>query len=231
MSLRPSFVAVAVVAGTVFVVGCGQTSSSPTSPSSLLPSASSVSDGRVTANANGSLDLNGPWQTLQASVVNDPRGDSTSPSPYLDVVHANVVEQGHETLLFMMVLAGRIPEQPSEPSPLAWVFHVDTDPNASPGGLYNEYVVRVRWSGTAFIGEVIDRTGAPTLVTTVLPPGSVRFDGTTVKVFVQVSALGTPSSFGWNAATRPITTPPSPYLDFAPDGGIELATWTSREGN
>ncbi len=54
MSMRVSFAAVAGAVGTVlFVVGCGQTSSLPTNPSSLVPSASSVSDGRVTAYANG----------------------------------------------------------------------------------------------------------------------------------------------------------------------------------
>lgn len=219
MSMRASFVAVAVVVGTVlFVVGCGQTSSSPTSPSSLLPSASSVTDGGVTAHANA------PWHTLQASVVNDARGDSTSSSPYLDVVHANVIEQGDGTLFFMMVLAGPIPKAPSEPF-LLWLFHVDTTPGtAGVPPLYNEYIVRVRWSGGAFVGEVIDRTGA-SLVTT---PATFSIDGSTVKVFVPLALLGNPSSFGWNAATRP--QPPAAYLDFAPDGGsaTDLATWTGR---
>jgi hypothetical protein len=218
MSMRASFVAVAVVVGTVlFVVGCGQTSSSPTSPSSLVPSASSVSGGHVTA-------ADGPAAHAGSSVVHDPRGDSDSPSPYLDVVHANVTEQGHGTLFFMMVLAGPIPEEPSEPF-LLWVFHVDTNPATSPGGLYNEYIVRVRWSGGAFVGEVINRTGAPTLITTAVP---FSIDGATVKVFVPLATLGNPSSFGWTAATRP--QPPAPYLDFAPDGGsaTDLATWTGR---
>lgn len=211
----------AVVVGTLLVVGCGQTS--PTSPSSLLPSASSVGDARVTVSANSPLDIPiGAWHTLRASVVNDARGDSTSSSPYLDVVHANVIEQGHETLLFMMVLAGPIPEAPTEPF-LLWVFHVDTDPNASPGGLYNEYIVRVRWNGVAFFGEVVDRTGAPTLITTPVP---FSIDGATVKLVVELGTLGNPSSFGWNAATRP--QPPAAYLDFAPDGGVQLATWTKR---
>ena len=63
-----------------------------------------------------------------SSVVHDPRGDSLSPAPYLDVVHAKVTEQqGKGTLIFMMVLAGPIPEKPSEPV-LNWVFHVDTNP-------------------------------------------------------------------------------------------------------
>lgn len=201
-----------VVVGIVLLVGCGQTS--PTSPSSLFPSASAVSDG---------VKL-GLWQALRGNAVRDARGDSASPSPYLDVVHAVVTEQGEGSLLFLMVVAGAIRE-PSEPF-LLWVFHVDTNPATSPDGLYNEYIVRVRWSGGAFAGEVIDRTpllrgGA--LITTPLP---FSIDDSTVKLSVPLGALGNPSSFGWNAATRPL--PPAAYLDFAPDDGIELLTWRQK---
>jgi hypothetical protein len=161
-----------------------------------------------------------------SSVVQDPEGDAGSAAPYLDLVHGQVIDQqGSETLRFMMVLAGAIPDQPSEPD-LIWPFHVDTDPATAPGGLYNEYVVRVRWFTGAFVGQVIDRTplltgGAP-IITAV--PFSI--DGRTVKVFVPLSTLGNPSTFGWNAATRPGAT--VPYVDFAPDGGSasDLATWT-----
>lgn len=158
------------------------------------------------------------------SVVQDPTGDVGSAAPYLDVDRAQVTEQqGAETLLFMMQLAGRIPEVPSA-SDLIWPFHVDTDPTALAGNppLYNEYVVRVRWFNGAFVGQVVDRTGAAPVVT------PVRFSiyGRTVKVFVPLATLGDPSSFGWNAATRPGAT--VPYVDFAPDGGsaADLATWT-----
>jgi hypothetical protein len=214
----------AAVVGTMFVVGCGQTSL--TSPSSLIPSASSVGDARVTASTDSPLDIPlGAWNTLRASVVSDARGDvvPASTSPYLDVVHANVIEQGHETLRFMMVLAGPIPETPSEPF-LLWVFHVDTAPGtAGTPPLYNEYIVRVRWQDGAFAGEVIDRTGPPP------QPVSFSIDGATVKLSVPLSLLGNSSSFGWNAATRP--QPPANYLDFAPNGGTvaDLVTWTSKE--
>ncbi len=82
---------------------------------------------------------------------------------------------------------------------------------------------QAQWSGGAFVGEVIDRTGAPTLVTTAVP---FSIDGATVKLSVPLASLGNLSSFGWNAATRPL--PPAAYLDFAPDGGTAagLATWT-----
>lgn len=158
-----------------------------------------------------------------SSVIKDPAGDSTAPAPYTDVVHARVIEQqGKESLVFMMQLAGPIPEQPSA---LLWVFHVDTNPATSPGGLYNEYVVRVRWLNGVLVGEVVDRTIAPPVVT----PVPFSIDGPTVRVFAGLALLGNPSSFGWNAATR-LGPPPALYVDFAPDGtalgGSGLATWT-----
>ncbi len=160
-----------------------------------------------------------------SSVVHDPTGDVGSSPPYLDIVHAEVIEQqGQGTLLFMMQLAGPIPEEPSEPV-LIWVFHLDTNPATSPGGLYNEYIVRVLWSNGAFVGQVVDRTTTPPTITSI--PFSI--DGRTVKVFAQLALLGNPSSFGWNAATRP-GFPPVPYVDFAPDAQDQfdfstLATW------
>jgi hypothetical protein len=165
------------------------------------------------------------------SVVHDPAGDSRSSSPYVDVVQARIIEQqGRGTLLFIMQLAGPIPEEPSE-SVLIWVFHLDTNPATSPGGLYNEYIVRVLWSNGAFTGQVVNRTGAPTLVFT---PVTFSIDGSTVKAFVPLDTLGNPSSFGWNAATRP--SPPAAYLDIAPDGcdpssvPCGLATWSQESG-
>jgi hypothetical protein len=163
------------------------------------------------------------------SVVHDPRGDVGSSPPYLDVVHADVIEQqGRGTLFFMMQLAGPIPEEPSELD-LIWPFHVDTNQATSPGGLYNEYVVRVRWFNGAFVGQVINRT--PLLTSGALIITSIPFsiDGRTVKAFVQQELLGNPSSFGWNAATRPGAT--VPYVDFAPDAqdqfdSSNLAPWT-----
>jgi hypothetical protein len=163
-----------------------------------------------------------------SSVVHDPTGDSLSPAPYLDILHAKVTEQqGKETLFFMMELAGPVPEEPSG-LPI-WLFHLDTNLATSPGGLYNEYVVRVRWTGVEFVGEVVDRTPLPGSAP-IFTPIPFSIDGRTVKVFAQLETLGNPSSFGWNAATRPAPSPPSPagYVDFAPDGGLatDLATWT-----
>jgi hypothetical protein len=157
-----------------------------------------------------------------SSVTDDLEGDSLSPAPYMDVVQAKVTEQqGKGTLFFMMNLAGPIPDAPSE-GDLIWVWHVDTDAALAPGGLYVDYIVRVRWFNGAFVGQVVNRipisTGGAPIVTSV----SFKIDGRTVKVFVDLEALGDPSSFGWNAATRPGAT--VPYADFAPDVG--LLTWS-----
>jgi hypothetical protein len=140
------------------------------------------------------------------TVVRDAVGDSSL--AYADIVHTDVVEQqGRGTLLFLMRLAAPIPEAPAQ-SPLAWAFHVDTAPGAI-GPLYNEYIVRVLWSGGTFVGQVVNRaTSSITGVT-------FGVDGTTVRVFVPLSALGNPSGFGWNAGTR---QPPNPYFDTAPNG-------------
>ena len=124
-----------------------------------------------------------------------------------------------------MVLAGPILE-PLE-SVLIWVFHLDTNPATSPVGLYNEYVIRVLWSSGAFVGQVVDRTPLLTGGVPSITPIPFSIDGRTVKVFAPLETLGNPSSFGWNAATRP-GFPPVAYVDFAPDGGLatDLATWT-----
>ena len=136
-----------------------------------------------------------------------------------------IEQQGQETLFFMMQLAGPIPEVPSELD-LIWPFHLDTNPATAPGGLYNEYVVRVRWFNGAFVGEVVDRTPLLTGGAPIITPIPFSIDGRMVKVFVPLELLGNPSSFGWNAAARPGAT--VPYVDFAPDGGLatDLATWT-----
>ena len=65
MSVRTSLAAVAVVAVTLFVVGCAQTSSSPTSPSSsaLSPGNPAVSS-RLTASALGT-GVNAGWTCIQ----------------------------------------------------------------------------------------------------------------------------------------------------------------------
>lgn len=187
-----------------------------------LTSALALSCGCVTSAETAEEDVTSTAAQALSSVVGDPAGDSLSSAPYMDVVHAKVTEQrGRGTLFFSMDLAGAIPDAPSG-ADLIWVWHVDTDAASSPGGLYVDYIVRVRWFNGAFVGEVVNRipilTGGAPIVTSV----PFRIDGTTVKVFVDLGALGNPSSFGWNAATRPGAT--VPYTDFAPDVG--LLTWS-----
>jgi hypothetical protein len=161
--------------------------------------------------------------SASSSVVHDLPGDSLLAAPYMDVVHAKVTEQkGKETLFFMMKLAGGIPDVPSG-GHLIWPFHVDTNAATAPGGLYNEYIVLLRWVNGEFVGQVINRTPLLTGGTPIVTIVPFRIDGTTVKVFVGLDALGNPTSFGWNASTRP--GPTAPYADFAPDGGVALATW------
>ena len=173
-----------------------------------------VQDGSVIALANAKQ------ANSNSSVIHDATGDSGSPATYMDIAHAKVTEQQGGTLFFMMVLAGPIPEQPSARD-LLWVFHLDTDPTTAPGGLYNEYIVRVRWISGAFVGQVVDRTplltGGSPIITAV--PFSIH--GHTVHMSAHLGTLGNPSIFGWNAATRPGVA--FNYVDFAPDSG--LITW------
>lgn len=162
-----------------------------------------------------------PAAHAASSVVHDPTGDSTSPASYNDVVHGKVTEQvGQGTLIFSMVLAGSIPEAPSE-ADLIWPFHVDTNSGTAPGGLYNEYVVRVRWFNGTFGAQVIDRT--PLLSGRSPAIYSVAFSvgGPTIKVSVPLALLGDPATVQWNASARPGQT--VPYADFAPD--TALAVW------
>ena len=76
MSVRASLAAVAVVVVTLFVVGCAQTSSLPTSPSSSVSSVtsssvslSSVSSG-LTASALGT-GVNAGWTCIQPPGISD----------------------------------------------------------------------------------------------------------------------------------------------------------------
>ena len=158
------------------------------------------------------------------TVVHDPKGDQlTSDAPYLDVKRAQLVDKERGTLRFKMKLAGPVPGLPSEPV-LIWPFHVDTVPNTLAGSppLYNEYIVRVRRLNGVFDAHLVNRTTTPPTVTPI--PFSV--DGSTIEASVDLGLLGNPSSFGWNAATRPGTA--VPYQDFAPDGGTaaDLVTWS-----
>jgi len=164
------------------------------------------------------------------STVGDAEGDFTTNAvntgPYMDVVSAKVQQRHDGSLSFLMELAGAIPDVPTE-TDLIWPFHIDTDPNASPGGLYVDYIVRVRWLGGAFVGQVVHRfttnTGEVGLTIAGVP---FEINGATVKLTVDPALLGSPNSFDWNAATRPGAT--VPYSDFAPNCLECLTTWSSK---
>jgi len=172
------------------------------------------------------------------STVRDAIGDSTYrapystyPAPYMDITFAKVQQRNDGTLSFFMRLAGAIPDTPKDSS-LIWVFHLDTDPNSSPGGLYVDYIARVVWNGSAFVGQLVHRftkaTGGVGTTITVVPS---EIHGGTVRLTVAPALLGNPSSFAWNAATRPSTS--VPYSDFAPDLkrgclNCSLVTWTAK---
>jgi hypothetical protein len=98
MSIRASFVAVAVVVGTVFVVGCAQPSS-PTSPSSLaasaLPNGGLVNPG--SASATGNLTAAAADHTLPPDVI-IPNVPSICPGGLVTVTLRFVHFTYHETL-------------------------------------------------------------------------------------------------------------------------------------
>lgn len=164
------------------------------------------------------------------STVDDAEGDFTTDAvntePYMDVLSAKV-QQGHDgSLSFLMELAGAIPDVPTE-TDLIWPFHIDTDPNSSPGGLYVDYIVRVRRIDGAFRGQVVHRFTTDTgVVGLSVADAPFRINGATVKLTVDPALLDSPGSFDWNAATRPGLT--VPYSDFAPNCLDCLTTWSSK---
>lgn len=167
------------------------------------------------------------------STVEDAIGDSThlvpsstDPATYMDLLSARV-QQRDEGTLFFMELAGAIPDTPTETS-LIWVFHVDTDPGSSPDGLYVDHVPRVLWNGSFFVGQVLHRFKTPTggVGTSITPGIPFEIKGGTVRLTVDPAVLGNPSSFAWNAATRPSTS--VAYSDFAPGCLACLVTWTAK---
>jgi len=164
------------------------------------------------------------------STVTDATGDFTptavNTAPYMDVVSAKVQLKHDGSLSFFMELAGALPDTPTEPQ-LIWPFHVDTDPSAAPGGLYVDYIVRVLWTGSAYVGQVVHRfttTGGGVGLTVTSVPFVIH--GATVALTVDPTLLGSPSSFGWNAATRPGAA--NPYSDFAPNCLTCLVTWSAK---
>jgi hypothetical protein len=160
--------------------------------------------------------------SASTSEIVDAEGDATP--AHLDIVNGKITEQtGKATLFFLIEVAGAIPDTPSE-SFLNWNFPLDTNSATAPGGLFAEYVVSVRWLGGQFVGRVNDRTPLLTGGVPIERPIEFSVDGATVKMFVELAALGSPSTLGWRADSRNAPMP-APVVDRADLGG-QLATWT-----
>jgi len=154
-----------------------------------------------------------------SSVVQDPVGDAAP--PYMDIHNVKITEQrGSGRLYLLMQLASRVPKQPSDPSWLFWSWYLDTDKTTSPSGGIAEFTVHVRWDGTTFSAFLVDRRPLLTGGNLIITPVPFSVNGATVKAFVDLSAIGHPSSFDWFAGTK--VQPGIP--DFAPNSG--LASWT-----
>jgi hypothetical protein len=90
-----------------------------------------------------------------------------------------------------------------------WAWGMDTDPNTAPLGypapplqpIPVEIGLRVKWDGTAFSGEMVDRrpllTGGNVIVTQV--PFSITSNH--VSLSLRASDVGDPTSFLWDATT------------------------------
>src|SRR5437773_11760133 len=157
------------------------------------------------------------------TITREASGDSSA-EPYTDIVMAKVTAQeGREGLYFQMLLAGTVPTTPSRPGTYngftAYNWLIDTDGN----GIAN-YVIVVRFCRhslqAACVGDEWHWESALTNPATGQSIATFEFTitGNVVKAFVAESAMGSPSSFRWIAATR--TSPASsgqPSVDLAPD--------------
>jgi hypothetical protein len=155
----------------------------------------------------------GPAFAANPSIVTDPVGDASYKAPaYMDVVGAQLAASGG-TLEFQMSVAGAIPASPELPPPatklITWGWPLDTDPTTFPAGAPlapglsgpAEFVVAVAWDGSTFSAFLQDRrpllTGGQATLTALSP----TISGTQLRVDVQASDLGNPSSFAWGAGT------------------------------
>lgn len=147
------------------------------------------------------------------SIVTDPVGDASYKAPaYMDVVGAQLAASDR-TLEFQMTVAGAIPASPALPPPatkqMTWGWPVDTDPTTFPAGAPlapgssgpAEFIVAVAWDGSTFSAFLQDRrpllTGSQAILTVLRP----TISGSLLRVDVQASDLGNPSSFAWGAGT------------------------------
>lgn len=159
--------------------------------------------------ASAVLTINGPALAANRSIVTDPVGDASYGAPaYMDIVGAQLATSGG-TLHFQMTVAGAIPASPVLPPPstkqISWSWPLDTDPTTFPAGAplapgYSggaELIVTVAWDGSTFSAFLQDRRPLLTGGQAILTPVGYTISGTLLRVDVEASALGNPSSFGW----------------------------------
>jgi hypothetical protein len=151
----------------------------------------------------------------QTSTVLDPVGDTDFNAPaFQDMVLVEVTKTAGGDFELRMEMAGPVPAAPPMTPPaqteLWWSCVFDLDPTTSPKGyptapgttIVPEFIVCVRWDGTAFAGTAIDRrpllTGGETIVT----PVPFTINGTVVEAVLASTLIGeVPPSFAWHART------------------------------
>jgi hypothetical protein len=150
----------------------------------------------------------------QTITVLDPVGDANYNAPaFLDAVLVQMTKTPGGDFELLMAMAGPVPAAPPMPPPaqtqLTWVWHFDLDPTTFPQGYpYHqaegpaEFSVRVRWDGTAFTGEGVDRRPLLTGGEAVITPVIFSISGTIVQADLPYTLIGdVPASFRWFAGT------------------------------
>ena len=154
----------------------------------------------------------------QTSTVVDPVGDALFNAPaFQDIVRARMTKTASGDFGLLMEMAGPVPVNPPLPPPgrseiwWMWVFDLDpaTFPQGYPFGLGGaavgrrpEFIVYVRWDGTAFAGTAIDRRPLLTGGEAIITPVPFSINGTIVEAVLASTLIGAvPPSFHWGPFT------------------------------
>lgn len=164
-----------------------------------------------------------PVSASLTAVATDPVGDAfycsgvAAPS-YEDIVKVEITKEGGAYILIMEV-AGAIPANPPLVPPgeseIEWAFGLDTNLSATPpgypgAGFFNpEFVIRLRWNGTSFFGEFIDRRSLlPQTAAYALTggggigvPAEFTVDQATITFVIPGSLMDNPTSFRFEGLT------------------------------
>jgi hypothetical protein len=162
--------------------------------------------------------LSATGQALALTTYTDPVGDALFNAPaYLDVVSGTASESAG-IFEFTLTVADAIPATPRFTAPgvqgLRWVVSFELDPTTHPQGWPAppgqapgaEGFISIAWDGHAFTGTFYDRrpllTGGEVLATSV----PFQIDGDTVRVWLDASLIGNPSTFRLGFVTVALTT-------------------------